>query len=223
MPKAQCLPSSEIPKSSVPQALNRPYRTFSKVPAKAGSPPSTECFRVPPTHALKETRPQTRAALKKSSASSDIGRSLRAVTDLRALGERQIVVDCDVIQADGGTRTASITGGFVALALTMKGLKEQNLLLNNPLTDYVAAVSCGILNSESRLDLCYEEDSAAEVDMNFVVTGRGKFVEIQGTAETTPFSENDLVEMTRLAHLGINELFKFQENVVGEFFKRPGK
>jgi ribonuclease PH len=149
-----------------------------------------------------------------------IGRSLRAVTNLHALGERQIVVDCDVIQADGGTRTASITGGFVALALALKGLQDQKLLTQIPLNDYVAAVSCGIIEGESRLDLNYLEDSAAEVDMNFVLTGKGNFVEIQGTAESTPFTEQQMQEMTSLARTGLNELFAMQEKFIGEFFKR---
>ena len=150
-----------------------------------------------------------------------IGRSLRSITNLQALGERQIVVDCDVIQADGGTRTASITGGFVALALALKGLVDQKVLAKIPLNDYVAATSCGIIDGESRLDLNYIEDSSADVDMNFVLTGQGKFVEIQGTAESTPFTESQMQEMTSLARLGLNELFALQEKFVGEFFKRP--
>ena len=150
-----------------------------------------------------------------------IGRSLRAVTDLNALGERQIVVDCDVIQADGGTRTASITGGFVALALALNKMKTGNLLLKLPLKDYVAAVSCGMVNGTPSLDLCYEEDSKAEVDMNFVITGSGNFVEIQGTAESKPFTEQNMADLTRLAKLGHEELFKLQAQIVGDFFKRP--
>jgi ribonuclease PH len=150
-----------------------------------------------------------------------IGRSLRSVVDFQALGERQIVIDCDVIQADGGTRTASITGGFVALALACKNLKEQKILAVNPLKDYVAAVSCGIINEQAKLDLDYEEDSKAEVDMNFVITGRGLFVEIQGTAESKPFHDNQMNEMILLAKAGHTELFKIQEQIIGSFFKRP--
>ncbi len=150
-----------------------------------------------------------------------IGRSLRAVTNMEVLGERQVVVDCDVIQADGGTRTAAITGGFVALAMAFNELMKQKLLLNFPLNDYVAAVSCGIVDGKPSLDLCYEEDSAAEVDMNFVMTGKNQFVEIQGTAEHKPFTEADMAEMTKLAKNGLNELFKVQESLIGNFYKRP--
>ncbi|MCC6277051.1 MAG: ribonuclease PH [Oligoflexia bacterium] len=152
-----------------------------------------------------------------------IGRSLRAVTDLAILGERQVVVDCDVIQADGGTRTASITGGFVALALAFKGHLDQKLLLSLPLKDYVAAVSCGIVNGSACLDLAYEEDSAAEVDMNFVLTGSDHFVELQGTAEHNPFSEAQLSEMTHLARKGIRELFSIQSKILGGFFPLQNK
>ncbi len=152
-----------------------------------------------------------------------IGRSLRAVTDMKLLGERQIVVDCDVIQADGGTRTASITGGFVSLALAFKFLLDQKMLLSFPLNDYVAAVSCGIIHKEPRLDLSYDEDSIADVDMNFVMTGDGKFVEVQGTAENIPFSEDQMGEMVALARKGHNTLFDVQEAIIGSFFKRPKK
>ncbi len=150
-----------------------------------------------------------------------IGRSLRAITNLHALGEKQIVVDCDVIQADGGTRTAAITGGFVALAMACNKLVSNKMLLSFPLKDYVAAVSCGIINGEPRLDLDYEEDSQAEVDMNFVMTGKGLFVEIQGTAETTPFSDEQMRLMTELAKQGHQELFKIQETIIGSYFKKP--
>jgi len=152
-----------------------------------------------------------------------IGRSLRAVTDMKLLGERQIVVDCDVIQADGGTRTASITGGFVALATAFKFLLDQKMLLSFPLNDYVAAVSCGIIQKEPRLDLSYDEDSIADVDMNFVMTGDGKFVEVQGTAENIPFSEEQMGQMVALARKGHDALFDIQEGIVGSFFKRPRK
>jgi ribonuclease PH len=146
-----------------------------------------------------------------------IGRSLRAVSDLGALGERQVVVDCDVIQADGGTRTASITGGFVALALAYKHHLDKKLLLNIPLNQYVAAVSCGVVEGNPSLDLNYDEDSKAEVDMNFVLTGLGQFVELQGTAEHNPFTEKQLADMTVLARSGISELFKIQSQIVGSF------
>ena len=132
-----------------------------------------------------------------------IGRSLRSVTVLKELGERTIWVDCDVIQADGGTRTASITGAFVALVLAMDRLKQQGALRNIPITDYVAATSVGIVKNTPLLDLAYEEDSAAEVDMNIVKTGGGKFIEIQGTAETEPFDRAALDALMSLADKGI--------------------
>lgn len=150
-----------------------------------------------------------------------IGRSLRAAVDLKALGERQINVDCDVIQADGGTRTASITGGFVALALAMKFLRDQGQLASIGLKQYVGAISAGILNGESMLDLNYEEDSACGTDMNFVMTGSGNFVEIQGTAEGQAFSKAELDQLSVLAQKGCKELFIKQAEIVGGFFP-PG-
>ena len=135
-----------------------------------------------------------------------IGRSLRAVTDLAKLGERSIFVDCDVIQADGGTRTASITGGWLALALALKQMMDYGTLKKMPLTDYVAATSVGIIGGELMLDLCYEEDSTAEVDMNVVMTGGGRYVEIQSTAEKTPFDDRQLQSLLDLASVGIGEL-----------------
>lgn len=135
-----------------------------------------------------------------------IGRSLRAVTDMRALGERTIWVDCDVIEADGGTRTASITGGYVALALAVRRLRERGLLTADPLTDSVAAVSVGIVGGELLVDLCYAEDSTAEVDMNLVMTGSGKFIEVQGTAESQPFSADQLGRLVAMASEAIAAL-----------------
>ncbi len=146
-----------------------------------------------------------------------IARSLRAVTDLKALGERSIMVDCDVIQADGGTRTAAITGGFVALALALKTKYDP---ANFPLRDYVAAVSVGMSKTGPLLDLKYEEDSDAETDMNVVMTGRGSFVEVQGTAEGSPFSKTDLGSMIELATLGCQDLFVKQSEIIGSFFPR---
>jgi ribonuclease PH len=145
-----------------------------------------------------------------------IGRSLRAVVDLKALGERTLWVDCDVIQADGGTRTASITGAFVALVEAMRHLKKQNALAELPLLDFVAATSVGRFNGEVLLDLCYEEDSKAEVDMNIVKTGRGLYVELQGTAETTPFSDEQLRDLMAMADKGVQELIALQRKVLGE-------
>lgn len=135
-----------------------------------------------------------------------IGRSLRAVVDMAALGERTVWIDCDVIQADGGTRTASITGGFIAMALAMQKLVACGTLKKLPLLDTVAAISVGLVDGAAMLDLCYEEDSRAEVDMNFVLNGSNQFIELQATAEHHAFDDAQLAEMTRLARLGIAEL-----------------
>ena len=144
-----------------------------------------------------------------------VGRSLRAVTDMAALGERQITIDCDVLQADGGTRTASITGGYVALAQCIAYLKKTGMVTKPVLKDHVAAISCGIVKGEALLDLDYDEDSTAETDTNFVMTGGGGLVEIQGTAEGAPFSDEQFVEMLRLARKGIGELVTLQKSVIG--------
>ncbi len=144
-----------------------------------------------------------------------IGRSLRAVVDLTALGERQIVVDCDVIQADGGTRTASITGGYVALAHCIAFMKKTGMVTKPALKDHVAAVSCGIWKGEACLDLDYVEDSSAETDANFVLTGTGGLVELQGTAEGAPFTDDQFGQMLRLARKGIGELVTLQRAAIG--------
>ncbi len=140
-----------------------------------------------------------------------IGRSLRSVVDLGRLGERTVKVDCDVIQADGGTRTAAITGGFIALALALKHLKKRKMLKAVPLLDYVAAVSVGIVEEKLLLDLCYQEDSRAGMDMNVVMLGQGLFVEIQGTAEGQPFSQDQYDQLLKLARKGIRDLIKMQK------------
>ena len=144
-----------------------------------------------------------------------IGRSLRAVTDLKRLGERTAWMDCDVIQADGGTRTASITGAFVALALALKKAHSDGLLSVFPLMDYVAATSVGIVKGEVLTDLNYEEDSQAEVDMNVVKTGRGRFVEVQGTAESTPFGDDDLNRLLQASGEGIRQIVEMQMEILG--------
>src|ERR1700694_1829873 len=144
-----------------------------------------------------------------------IGRSLRAVADLKRMGERTIWVDCDVIQADGGARTASITGAFVALALALGKLRERDVLRTIPLTDYVAAISVGIVDGEALLDLAYEDDSRAEVDMNIVKTGDGRFIEVQGTAESIPFGRDGLDRLLDLADAGIRLLIEKQRAIVG--------
>lgn len=152
-----------------------------------------------------------------------IGRSLRAAVDLTALGERTIWIDCDVIQADGGTRTASITGGFVALAYALSKLKESGVISQIPLVDYVAAVSVGIFHNVPLIDLCYAEDSVAEVDMNVVMTGKGEFIEIQGTAEHSPFSKDRLDELLSLAENGIRRLMEVQAHALGSLADCVGK
>ena len=148
-----------------------------------------------------------------------IGRSLRSVTNLPALGERTIWIDCDVIQADGGTRTASITGAFVALALACEKLRERDLVKTIPLVDYVAATSVGIVDGEALLDLAYDDDSRAEVDMNIVKTGGGRFIEVHGTAEAMPFGRDSLNELLDLADLGIRQLVEKQRAIVGHLVK----
>jgi ribonuclease PH len=143
-----------------------------------------------------------------------IGRSLRTIADLRLLGERTIWIDCDVIQADGGTRTASITGAYVALAEASRKWLGRGLFGANPIKDSVAAVSIGIVNGKILLDLCYEEDSKADVDMNFVMTGSGKFIEVQGTAENAPFTKKQMERMADIAQHGIKELVREQKKVI---------
>ncbi len=143
-----------------------------------------------------------------------IGRSLRAVVDMKKLGERQIFVDCDVIQADGGTRCASITGAYIALNLACKKLVSTGKLNASPINSEVAAISVGIVEGTPILDLKYEEDSNADVDMNIVSTGTGKFIEIQGTAEQEPFSREEMDAMLELAEKGVNELFTIQRNAL---------
>jgi ribonuclease PH len=146
-----------------------------------------------------------------------IGRSLRAVTDLSAFGEKTIYIDCDVIQADGGTRTASITGGFVALVDLFKQMQRNGIIERIPINDFVSAISVGIVDNEVVLDLEYEEDSRAEVDMNFVMTGSGLFIEVQGTAEQQPFNKEQLDKMTELAADGIKKITARQKEVTGDW------
>lgn len=144
-----------------------------------------------------------------------VGRALRAVIDTGRLGERTIWIDCDVIQADGGTRTASITGAFIALADAISVLKKKDLLKVNPLTDYLAAISIGKVGGQVMVDLAYEEDSHAEVDLNLVMTGAGQYVEVQGTAERTPFNKKDMDEFLDLGWGAIRELVDLQKSLIG--------
>jgi ribonuclease PH len=145
-----------------------------------------------------------------------IGRSLRAVVDLKALGERTLWVDCDVIQADGGTRTASITGSFVALVEALRHLRKTGAIEALPVTDFVAATSVGKVGDQVLLDLCYDEDSSAQVDMNLVKTGAGRFVEIQGTAEESAFDDEELHQLLAMGDKGIRELLEIQKQTLGE-------
>jgi ribonuclease PH len=147
-----------------------------------------------------------------------IGRSLRAITDQEALGERTVFLDCDVIEADGGTRTASITGAFVAFALAIERIVAAGMLKNSPLIDSVAATSVGIVDDVALLDLCYEEDARAEVDMNVVMTGSGDFVEIQATAEGRPFAGSEMQDLLALAAAGIRRLYDAQREVLPASF-----
>ena len=143
-----------------------------------------------------------------------VGRSLRAVVDMSALGERQIVIDCDVLQADGGTRTAAITGGFVALSQCVGFMKKTGMITKPAIKDHVAAISCGIHQGQAVLDLDYDEDSTAETDANFVMTGSGGLVEVQGTAEGAPFSDDEFAQLMKLARKGIMELIEMQKKVL---------
>ena len=145
-----------------------------------------------------------------------IGRSMRSVVNLSALGERTVWLDCDVLQADGGTRTAAITGAFVALKSAVKFAIENKLIASDPVMDYVAAVSVGIVEREPRLDLIYAEDSTAEVDMNVVMTGSGRFIEVQGTAESEPFEKKTLDKMLSLAESGIKDIISLQKDILGD-------
>jgi len=143
-----------------------------------------------------------------------IGRALRSVVDMKALGERSVLIDCDVVQADGGTRTASITGAYIALVDALRNVKKQGTITNVPVVDHLAAVSVGIVDGKPMLDLCYAEDSTAEVDMNLVMTGKGGIVEIQGTAEGEPFSKAELAKLLALGEKGIKALIKKQIEVL---------
>jgi ribonuclease PH len=167
-------------------------------------------------------REKTQSGGRTQEISRLIGRSLRACVDLKLLGEKQIIIDCDVINADGGTRTAAVTGGFVALALALKKLNDLSEIKTIPLKHYVAAISVGLQDENNEispiLDLNYDEDSDIGTDMNFVITEKGQFIEIQGTAEEGSFSKNQLLEMMALAEKGCFELFKEQEKIIGNFF-----
>ncbi len=150
-----------------------------------------------------------------------IGRSLRAAVDLKAIGEKQITIDCDVLNADGGTRTASVTGGFVALALALKKLHAMGEIKSLGLQHYVSAISVGFKNGQAFLDMNYEEDSSISTDMNFVMNDQSKFIEVQGTAEQEAFSKTDLIQLLDVAEQGCKQLFLEQQKCIGDFFKLP--
>ncbi|SCZ08034.1 RNAse PH [Alkaliphilus peptidifermentans DSM 18978] len=152
-----------------------------------------------------------------------IGRALRSVIDLDAIGERTIWLDCDVIQADGGTRTASITGSFIALIDALNHLKSIGQIKKFPIKNYISAISVGVVGEKPLLDLCYKEDSTAKVDMNIVMTDQGEFVEVQGTGEEAPFSRKDLLELLRLGELGNQQLVKLQKEALGELAAEIGR
>ena len=178
---------------------------------KAGLRRNMACCQEPPTPATNEKLPRGKQSGRTQEIQRLIGRSLRSVCDMKALGERQIVIDCDVLEADGGTRTASITGGYVALHLACQKLVADGDIKKFPLSNNVAAISCGISQSgEALLDLDYVEDSSAEVDANFVFAGDGNIIEIQGTAEGKPFSEEQFISLLKIAKKGASELFEMQ-------------
>ena len=195
--------------------------------AKQGVPPFlsdahqgwiTAEYAMMPGAGQRRTRRERYAGGRSSEIQRLIGRSLRAVCDLKALGERTVTIDCDVLQADGGTRSASITGAFVALALALRRLRSMGLVAEMPLEDSVSAVSCGIVGGDIMLDLNYEEDFGAEVDMNLAIAGSGGLVDVQGTAEGAPFGRDRLLEMLDLAGEGCRKLAEAQREVLGELF-----
>ena len=193
---------------TTPKWLNKPG--WGWVTAEYGMLPRSGDFRMNRERAFGSGRSQEISRL--------IGRSLRAAVNLQNLGERQILVDCDVLQADGGTRTAGITGGFVALSLALKHLKDKVLIQTVPLKNQVSAVSVGLLNGNIFLDLDSQEDRNCETDMNFVLNSQGEFIEIQGTAEKKSFSKTELLKMMELAQKGCQTLFEKQAEIIGTLF-----
>ncbi|MDD3839365.1 MAG: ribonuclease PH [Clostridia bacterium] len=151
-----------------------------------------------------------------------IGRALRSIVDLKKLGERTIWVDCDIIQADGGTRTSSITGSYVAMMYALDKMQKKGLIDTIPVTDYVAAISVGIVDGQPLLDLCFLEDSNAKVDMNIVMTGNGEFIEIQGTGEKSPFTSSELLDLLDLGEKGVKEIIEVQKNALGAIANKIG-
>ena len=193
---------------STPPWLTKPG--YGWLTAEYNMLPRSSSSRIPRDRALNSGRSKEISRL--------IGRSLRSSVDLSKLGERQIVIDCDVIQADGGTRTTSITGGFIALALALKYLQDQSLISSLPLKYYVAACSTGLINNDICLDLDYQEDKNCDVDMNIVLNNQNKIIEIQGTAEQHPFDQDQFFKMMDSISKACKILFQKQENLIGDFF-----
>ena len=210
MGKTKVLCTASVSETT-PHWLNRPSHGW--ITAEYAMLPRAGDFRMNRERAVHSGRSQEISRL--------IGRSLRSAVDMSKLGERQIFIDCDVLQADGGTRTASITGGFVALALALKKLKDQFILKTIPLKNYVCAVSLGLSQNEFYLDLNSVEDKTCETDMNFVMNDKREFIEIQGTAEKQSFTENQMLQMMRLAHGAGAELIDRQKKIVQNFFPEP--
>ena len=196
---------------TTPHWLNRPGHGW--ITAEYAMLPRSGDFRTSRERGFQSGRSQEISRL--------IGRSLRSAVDMQNLGERQIYIDCDVLQADGGTRTAGITGGFVALALALKNLQERSIIKAIPLKSYVCAVSIGLINSQIFLDLDSQEDKNCETDMNFVMNEKGQFIEIQGTAEKQSFSKEGMLVMMETAHKAGALLIKKQQEIVGNFFSKP--
>lgn len=193
---------------TTPKWLNQPGQGW--LTAEYSMLPRAGDFRINRERGFKSGRSQEISRL--------IGRSLRSAVDMQKLGERQITIDCDVCQADGGTRTASITGGFVALALALKKLKEQSIIKDIPLKNYICAVSIGLMNKEFYVDLDSQEDKNCETDMNFVMNEKNHFIEIQGTAEKQSFSEEQMKSMMKITHQACSLLIEKQKELVGDFF-----
>ena len=194
---------------STPGWINKPDQGW--VTAEYAMLPRAGDFRITRDRAIHSGRSQEISRL--------IGRSLRSSVNLFRLGERQIIIDCDVLQADGGTRTASITGGFIALALALKNLKDRHIIKEIPLKSYVCAVSVGLYKGKAYLDLNAKEDRQCETDMNFVINEKGEFVEIQGTAEKENFTKTQMLQMMDLAHQASLKLIEKQKETVGSFFE----
>ena len=192
--------------------LNQPL--WKRLQNKTGGWVTAEYSMLPRANGTRKSRDAMMRDHRCAEISRLVGRALRSVTDMEKLGRHTITIDCDVIQADGGTRCASVTGGFVALALAVRHLMEQGRITENPIQDYVAAISAGLWNNELILDLDYDEDCAAELDSNFVVSGAGKFVEIQATGEQHPFEQNQIIELMNMAANGCKKLIEMQKQVL---------